>query len=291
MQSDLRNYTYLSLIIVIWGSSFAMMHECLDGGYFTPEQTVGYRLALGSLVLLIACVICKKSFPKTLTPWIHFFIYALIGNIVPFLLISRGQMHITSGMTGLLMAFVPLVTMILAHIFLPNNSLNRYKILGFILGISGVLFILAPSINDGGNTLFGILLILGAASFYATHGVVVEKLPKYDPMVAATSSSILACLLSFLIWPDMIHLNIEIIPLNTLLNMLALGVLVTGLGALIFFNLINNAGAAFLSNMNYVIPVYAFTLGAFFLGEPILWQNMLALILIIFGIFISRRKI
>jgi drug/metabolite transporter (DMT)-like permease len=291
MQSALRNYLYLSLIIIIWGSSFAMMHECLDGGYFTPEQTVGYRLALGSIVLLVVCIICKKNFPKTLTPWIHFFIYALIGNIVPFLLISRGQMHITSGMTGLLMAFVPLVTMVLAHIFLPNNSLNRYKIIGFILGISGVIFILAPSINDGGNTLFGILLILGAASFYATHGVVVEKLPKYDPLVAATCSSILACFLAFLIWPDMIHLNIAIIPLNTLLNMLALGFLVTGLGAIIFFNLINNAGAAFLSNMNYVIPVYAFTLGAFVLGEPVLWQNMLALVLIICGIFISRRKI
>ena len=64
MQSDLRNYTYLTLIIIIWGSSFAMMHECLDGGYFSPEQTVGYRLALGSLVLLIACIICKKSFRK-----------------------------------------------------------------------------------------------------------------------------------------------------------------------------------------------------------------------------------
>ena len=47
------------------------------------------------------------------------------------------------------MAFVPLMTMVLAHIFLPNNELNRFKIIGFILGISGVLFILGPSINDG----------------------------------------------------------------------------------------------------------------------------------------------
>ena len=54
MQSTLRNYQYLGLIIIIWGSSFAMMHECLVGGHFTPEQTVGYRLAIGSLVLLIA---------------------------------------------------------------------------------------------------------------------------------------------------------------------------------------------------------------------------------------------
>lgn len=291
MQSTLKNYLNLSLIIIIWGSSFAMMQECLEGGYFSPEQTVGYRLALASLVLLIACIICKKSFPKTLSPWIHFFIYALIGNIVPYLLISRGQMHITSGMTGLLMAFVPLVTMVLAHIFLPNNALNRFKILGFILGISGVLFILASSINDGDSTLLGILLILGAASFYATHGVVVEKLPKYDPMVAATCSSILACFLALLIWPDMVHINLDGVPLKTSLNMLALGILPTGLGALIFFNLINNAGASFLSNINYVIPVYAFTLGALVLGEPVLWQNISALMLIVFGIFVSRRKV
>ncbi|MBT3826261.1 MAG: DMT family transporter [Nitrosomonadales bacterium] len=291
MQSTVRNYQYLILMIIIWGSSFAMMHECLVGGHFSPEQTVGYRLAIGSIVLLMACIYCRKAFPKSLTPWVHFFIYAVIGNIVPFMLISRGQMHITSGMTGLLMALVPLVTMVLAHIFLPNNALNRYKIIGFILGVSGVFFILAPSINDGNNTLFGILLILGAAASYASHGVVVEKFPKYDPIVAATCSSILACFLAFLIWPDMIYLNLDGVPLKTSLNMLALGLFPTGLGALIFFNLINNTGAVFLSNMNYAIPVYAFILGTIMLGEPVLWQNILALVLIVFGIFVSRIKV
>ncbi|MBT6014922.1 MAG: DMT family transporter [Nitrosomonadales bacterium] len=291
MQSTVRNYQYLILMIIIWGSSFAMMHECLVGGHFSPEQTVGYRLAIGSIVLLMACIYCRKAFPKSLTPWVHFFIYAVIGNIVPFMLISRGQMHITSGMTGLLMALVPLVTMVLAHIFLPNNALNRYKIIGFILGVSGVFFILAPSINDGNNTLFGILLILGAAASYASHGVVVEKFPKYDPIVAATCSSILACFLAFLIWPDMIYLNLDGVPLKTSLNMLALGLFPTGLGALIFFNLINNTGAVFLSNMNYAIPVYAFILGTIMLGEPVLWQNILALVLIVLGIFVSRIKV
>jgi drug/metabolite transporter (DMT)-like permease len=89
----------------------------------------------------------------------------------------------------------------------------------------------------------------------------------------------------------MVHINLDGVPLKTSLNMLALGILPTGLGALIFFNLINNAGATFLSNMNYVIPVYAFTLGAIMLGEPVLWQNISALVLIVFGIFVSRRKV
>ena len=266
MQSSLRNYQYLGLLIVIWGSSFAMIYECLNGGFFTPEQTVGYRLTIGSAVLILTCLICRKKFPNTLSIWIDFLIYAVIGNIIPFQLIAQGQLFITSGMAGLLMAFVPLMTIVLAHIFLPNNELNRFKIIGFILGISGVLFILGPSINDGNNELYGILLILGATFFYSINSVIVEKLPKYDPLVAAACSTTLASLLAFLLWPDIINLSLDDVPIKTLLNMLALGLLSTGLGALIYFNLINNAGAAFLSNMNYVIPVYAFTLCAFVLG-------------------------
>ena len=266
-----------------------MIYECLNGGFFSPEQTVGYRLAIGSVVLILTCLICRKKFPNTLSIWIDFLIYAVIGNIIPFQLIAQGQLFITSGMAGLLMAFVPLMTIVLAHIFLPNNELNRFKIIGFILGISGVLFILGPSINDGNNELYGILLILGATFFYSINSVIVEKLPKYDPLVAAACSTTLASLLAFLLWPDIINLSLDDVPIKTLLNMLALGLLSTGLGALIYFNLINNAGAAFLSNMNYVIPVYAFTLGAFVLGEPVLWQNMVALVLIVFGIYFSRK--
>ena len=51
------------------------------------------------------------------------------------------------------MAIMPLVTLVLAHFFLPNDKLNRYKAFGFVIGISGVLFILSPSLRDGSNTL------------------------------------------------------------------------------------------------------------------------------------------
>jgi drug/metabolite transporter (DMT)-like permease len=86
------------------------------------------------------------------------------------------------------------------------------------------------------------------------------------------------------------NITLHDIPIKASLNMLALGLFSTGLGALIYFNLINNAGATFLANMNYVIPVYAFTLGAIVLGEPLYWQNITALVLIVFGIYVSRRK-
>jgi drug/metabolite transporter (DMT)-like permease len=199
-------------------------------------------------------------------------------------------MSITSGMAGLLMAVMPLVTLLLAHFFLPNDKLNVYKILGFILGISGVLFILAPSINNGSNSTFGILLVLAAACSYSVNTIVAARLTSYDPIVSSTCVLILASLFSFLIWPESLSIAFNEIPLISLSSIILLGVLPTGIAAYIYFIIINSAGATFLANINYLIPVVAFFLGAILLGEEILIQNIIALIFIISGIFISRKN-
>jgi len=185
---------------------------------------------------------------------------------------------------------MPLVTLLLAHFFLPDDKLNVYKILGFILGISGVLFILAPSINNGSNSTFGILLVLAAACSYSVNTIVAARLTSYDPIVSSTCVLILASLFSFLIWPESLSIAFNEIPLISLSSIILLGVLPTGIAAYIYFIIINSAGATFLANINYLIPVVAFFLGAILLGEEILIQNIIALIFIISGIFISRKN-
>ena len=288
MHNNKRNYQLLGLLIIVWGSSFLLIDRSLL--FFSPEQIVGYRLFIGAVVMLFVSFLYGKQLPRSIIPWLHFVVYAVIGNILPYLLIATGQLTITSGMAGLLMAFMPLVTLILAHIFLPNDRLNRFKVLGFILGFSGVMFILWPSVNDGSNTVFGILLVLGAACAYAINTIIASRLPSYDPLVSSTCVLIVASLMSFLIWPNIFHIDFNNIPFISSMSLLLLGALPTGYAALIYFTIINNAGATFLSNINYLIPVVAFFLGAIVLGEPILWYNILALLLIISGIFISRFK-
>ena len=288
MSINKRSYQLLGLLVIVWGSSFLLIDRSLL--FFSPEQVVGYRLVIGFITMLAIALYYGKSLPRTITPWLHFIVYAVIGNILPYLLIATGQLTITSGMAGLLMAFMPLVTLVLAHIFLPNDKLNRFKILGFIIGISGVLFILGPSINNGNNTLFGILLVLGAAFAYAINTIIASRLPSYDPLVSSTCVLLVASLLSFFIWPSIFFIDFTNIPLISGISILLLGALPTGIAALLYFIIINTAGATFLSNINYLIPVVAFFLGAILLGEAILWQNILALLLIISGIFVSRFK-
>jgi drug/metabolite transporter (DMT)-like permease len=109
-------------------------------------------------------------------------------------------------------------------------------------------------------------------------------------LVSSTCVLLVASLLSFFIWPSIFIINFTNIPLISGISILLLGALPTGIAALLYFIIINTAGATFLSNINYLIPVVAFFLGAILLGESILWQNILALLLIISGIFVSRFK-
>ena len=288
MSQNQRNYYLLASLIMIWGSSFLLTDRSLL--FFSPEQVVTYRLTIGAVTMLLISIIFSRQLFLPLRSWFHFSIYAVIGNILPYLLISIGQTTITSGMAGLLMAFMPLVTLVLAHFFLPNDKLNIYKVFGFVIGISGVLVILGPSINNNSNDTFGIFLVLGAACAYSINTIIAARLTSYDPIISSTCVLILASVLSFMIWPETLMIKFNEIPLLSGSAIILLGVLPTGIAAYIYFIIINAAGATFLSNINYLIPVVAFFLGTILLGEQILLQNITALIFIISGIFISRKK-
>ena len=288
MPENKRNYLLLASLILIWGSSFLLTDRSLL--FFSPEEVVTYRLTIGALSMLLISLIYSKSLFVSFRPWFHFAIYAVVGNILPYLLISTGQMSITSGMAGLLMAVMPLVTLVLAHFLLSNDKLNIFKLIGFVFGISGVLFILSPSINNGSNSTIGILLVLAAACSYSINTIIAARLSFYDPIVTSTCVLILASVLSFLIWPETLSISFTEIPFLSGFSLILLGVLPTGIAAYIYFIIINSAGATFLANINYLIPVVAFFLGAILLGEEILLQNIIALIFIISGIFISRKN-
>lgn len=283
------NYLMLAGLILIWGTSFLLINRSLI--FFAPEQVAGFRLFIGAVVMIIALLFNRKRLPKLGPSWLHFLIIAVVANLLPFWMIALGQTTISSGMAGLLMAIMPLATLVLAHIFLVDEKLNRFKLMGFIVGISGVVFILGPTLLNSSNSLVGSLLVLAAACCYASGTIFTKRLPVYDPLIASTGTLICAALVSFLIWPNLFDFNLSDVPFISGFSIILLGVLPTAMAMLLYFHIINRAGATFLSNINYVIPVVAYFSGALILGEIVLWHDMLALLLIIAGIVISRRKV
>ena len=103
MSINKRSYQLLGLLVIVWGSSFLLIDRSLL--FFSPEQVVGYRLVIGFITMLSIALYYGKSLPRTITPWLHFIVYAVIGNILPYLLIATGQLTITSGMAGLINGF------------------------------------------------------------------------------------------------------------------------------------------------------------------------------------------
>jgi len=189
------------------------------------------------------------------------------------------------------MAFMPLMTLILAHFFIADENLNRNKLWGFVLGISGITLILGPTILGSENSLLGCLLVLSAAVLYATNTIIARRLPTYNSAVVSTGVTICAALISFMIWPSVLTIDWPQVSNFALFTIIWLGVFPTGVAAIIFFVLIRRAGPTFLSNINYLIPLVAYFTGALVLGELIVWHDMIALASILFGIAVSRRSV
>ena len=283
------NWALLFTLVALWGTSFLGIKVSLES--FAPDQVVVLRLSIGALVLIAFMLARGKRLPTNPKAWLHFTVLGLVGNVLPFWFIARGQVFVTSGMAGLLMAIMPLVTLILAHFFIDDENLNRNKLLGFVFGITGIILILGPTILGSQNSLIGCLLVLSAAILYATNTIIARRLPSYSSAVISTGVTICAALISLIFWPSVLSINFETIPTVALVTIIWMGIFPTGVAAIIFFVLIRRAGPTFLSNINYLIPLVAYFTGALVLGELVVWHDMIALAAILFGIAVSRRPV
>jgi drug/metabolite transporter (DMT)-like permease len=163
--------------------------------------------------------------------------------------------------------------------------------LGFVFGIGGIVLILGPTILGSQNSLVGCLLVLSAAILYAGNSIIARRLPSYNSSVVSTGAMICSALASLVIWPSALNIEWQTINTSSLVTIIWLGVFPTAVASIILFALIQRAGPTFLSNINYLIPVVAYFLGALVLGELVVWHDVLALGAILFGIVVSRRPV
>ena len=288
-RQQLINWVLLLGLVALWGTSFLGIKISLQS--FTPDQVVVLRLSIGAAVLTAFMLARGKRLPSKPTAWVHFMLLGLVGNVLPFWFIAKGQMLVTSGMAGLLMAIMPLMTLILAHFFITGENLNRNKLLGFVFGISGITLILGPTLLGSQNSLVGCLLVLSAATLYATNTIIARRLPTYSSAVVSTGVTMCAAIISLILWPSVLDIDWQHVSSLALFTIIWLGIFPTGVAAIIFFVLIRRAGPTFLSNINYLIPLVAYFTGAVVLGELVVWHDMIALVAILFGIAVSRRPV
>lgn len=274
----------------MWGSSFLLTKIALTT--LPPTTIVSGRLLVAAIVLLGVVYGTGKRLAPTKKLWGFLLIIAFVGNCLPFSLISWGQQQIDSGLAGILMAIMPLTTLVLAHFFVAGESLKAIKLVGFSLGFVGIVVLMGvdavKTLPSSGTTLLAELAVLGGAFCYAVNTIISRRRPPGDAVVAAAGVTLLA---SFIMLPSAGFLDTpwHLTPsLTSITAVTVLGITSTGIATVVYFKLIESAGPTFLSLINYFIPLWAVAIGALFLGERPGWNDLVGLMLILSGVALSQ---
>lgn len=278
------------VLVALWGSSYLMIEIALM--VWTPAQITALRVLTGVLVLGAAMLWARQGFSRQPRLWAYFLLIAVVGNCMPFFLISWGQQHVESGLAGILAATTPLVVLALAHVVLPDERLSRRQLLAFGIGFFGILALLGPdslaALGGSVERLTAQLAVFGGAVCYAVATVSARLLPPGSALVTAAGVLLIA---NGLMAPFTVGAlsRLPAVDAQTGLAMAFLGLFGTGLASILYFHLVAQTSARFVSYLNYLVPLWAVGLGALALGEALPLNSWLALGLILGGLAISQR--
>lgn len=279
--------TLLILTALIWASAFAAIKMALvDLG---PVWTAASRVAIGFLALLPFAIFSKDSFHVSRNTIGIIIITSLLITVIPFMLISWGLQFIEAGVSALLLGTTPFMAMIMGHFFTKDESINRYKLLAVAIGMMGILFVVGPNavVNLGSTYFIAQIAIISAGFCYVSGGILIRTI---DMKPIPFTTIALGVGAAFLI---MIALAVEGVPtalpgMRASLALVWLGLFPTGLAYILRFYLVRKVGVStFAIGMN-TIPVFGIIFGAILLDEVIEIQTVIALCLVICGLFVAR---
>jgi drug/metabolite transporter (DMT)-like permease len=278
-----REWGLLLALWVLWGGSFFFVEVALRD--LAPFTVVLGRVGFAALALLALVAASGRRMPTSLAVWLGFFVMGALNNLVPFSLITWGQVAIDSGLASILNATTPVFTVVLAHFLTRDERLTRAKLAGTVLGLGGVAVLVGPSALRGlGAHGLGELAVLGAAVSYACAGIYGRRFRGLPPAVAAAG---MLCGAAVLALPVALVLEQPwtLAPgAATWGAVLGLALLSTALAYLIYFRVLAAAGATNLLLVTFLIPVSALGLGIFALGERPGWSAFAGMALIFAGL-------
>lgn len=285
----IREYGLLLILAMMWGSSFTFIKIGVHA--YSPLVVAAGRLVFAALVLWGLAFLRKSDLPKGRRAWVSTFIVALVGNAIPFFLISYGETRVDAGLAAILMSTVPLTTVVLAHFFTHDEKLTLGKVIGVVMGTIGVIVLVGPETlaGLGGEFLFQ-LAILVAAVGYAISSLVARNL-RDQPRIGST-----AVILSFaamMLLPFALVIDrpwtMQWDP-GAAMAIMYLGLFPTGIAMFMILHLIAMAGASFLVFNNYLVPAVGVLISFVVLGEVPQPTALTALGIILCGIAASQMR-
>ena len=278
----------LVLLGLIWGSSFFNIKIATYS--YEPITLALVRVIFASAPLILLCKFKKIKIEAFSKEWKNYALIGLCNIAIPFILIAIGTSKINSYLAAMLMSTTPLSGTILAHFFTKNEKINIFKVIGVLIGFSGILFLfLDKIIINESNYIFALITILGS-TFYSIGGILTIRIKNKGNENVTTSTTIWSLIFLF---PMAIILEKPWLAdpsLESTLSLLYLGIVATGLAWLIRFRILSVNGLVFQTQVAYLIPIFGVFFGYFLMDEVITWRVLISLSIIIFGIYIVKKN-
>jgi drug/metabolite transporter (DMT)-like permease len=281
-----RDWAILASLALIWGGAFVFIGVAVR--HVDPLTYVWLRLtiAASAMWLFLGWTRQRLGLPRQM--WGAIVLLALLNNALPFALFGWGQTHIASGLASILNATTPIWGVVVAHLFTRDERMSPRKLAGVALGFGGVAVMIGPSLLStiGTNALAQLACITASLS-YALAAVWARRFKPLglSPLSVTTGqlTAGAAMMLPVMLLVDRPWTQ-TLPPVEAWGAIVALALLCTAIGYVLYFRLIDSAGATNALLVTLLVPPIAILLGALLLGETLAPQDFLGLFLIAIGL-------
>jgi drug/metabolite transporter (DMT)-like permease len=280
-----RGYVvYIGLLAAFWGASYMFIK--VAGRDFEPATMMMLRLAVASTILLVVLALQRGARAMLAemrgVGWEGFGL-GVVNAAIPFTLIAWGEKHIDSGVAAIANASMPIFVLLLAIRWKPSERVRGLRLVGFLVGFVGVGVLAGVHPEGGWWGAIGTLAVVLASLSYAVGSLWGQRLVVRTSGLTLAATSMLGGLTVLLI-PGLRQLPSSAPGWKEVASVLALAVFGTALAQIILYRVLRSDGAARVSLVTFLLPATALLYGTLLLGEPLTWQELVGMALILGGV-------
>jgi len=279
-----RGWILFAAMCVIWGIPYLLIKVAVRD--LAPADLVFARTAIGTL-LLLPIALSRGQVRPVLTRWRPLLLYSLVEIAVAWFLLSEAETRISSSLSGLLIAAVPLVGVLMVRATGTKDRLTGTRLTGLLLGLAGVAAVLGFDL--GHITALAVIEMTVVVCCYALGPQILSRSLADLPNLGVVSCSLVICALLYA--PTAILQRPSALPSPSVIGaVLTLGVVCTAIGFLVFFALVGEVGPVRATVVTYINPAVAVALGVTLLHEHFTLGIGLGFVLVLVGSVLATRR-
>ncbi len=287
-QLSLNTSLFIVFLTILFGANAVAVKVSFTGvGIYTAA---GLRFSIAAVVISLWAVYTGISFRITLKQAFSLFLLSILFT-VQIALFYDGLNKTTASHATLIVNLLPFVVLILAHYFLPGEPFSLKKMVGIILGFSGVLLLVFDEAGVGTDIRSGDFIVFSAVLIWGVYAVYIKK------VIETTHPVLVTVYPMFLMAPCLLLAGyffddemVKFIDLPVGIALFYQTFIVAAFGHIVWNTLVGEYGTSIVHSFIFLMPISGVFFGIVLLGEPVTLSLIGSIVLIVMGIIVINHR-